>query len=260
MWGGADAGGAPSRRPWPAVRRSRLRLLPAGGPSYDATMIANPGNVSPSRQSCVGLVMLAATLAGCDGGAPPDESGRPAPPPPESANVVVPPGEDVAALADRARAALANAIRHAGAARLSNVRAGSLGAVCGEVAQPLGGGRFGQPLPFLVTRGGVAMVSSTPNVNFRDPDDLFPDVYVQMCASPAELTAMVAEMDGVTPVPPPPEPFEPPEPSAPPGPDLPPPPVYRAAPPPSPARPAAPAPTGPISNFSDAVMRPDQRR
>jgi hypothetical protein len=226
-----------------------------------ATMTANPGNLSLARRTPAALILLGAALAACDNRAPPDESGPAAPPPPEIANAAVPSGVDEAALIERARTALATAIFHADTARLTNVREGSLGSVCGEVARPLGGGRFGEPLPFLVTRGGVAMVSSTPTVNLRNPDDLFPDVYVQMCASPAELTGMVAEMDGAAPEPPPPlEPFAPPEPPAASAPDQPPAPVPGAVPPPASPRPAAPPSTGPISNFSDAVIRPDQRR
>jgi hypothetical protein len=75
-------------------------------------------------------------------------------------------------------------------ARYSNIRAGSAGAVCGEVDSRQENGRFGRPRPFAVTAEGVAVVSPTTRIRFGDPADLFPDFYIRWCATPEELAKL----------------------------------------------------------------------
>src|SRR3954470_5059246 len=68
-------------------------------------------------------------------------------------------------------------------AQYRNVRAGAGGAVCGEVStakQPF--------LPFVITPAKIALVGSSPQIQFSDPSDLLADAYVRWCATPEELS------------------------------------------------------------------------
>src|SRR4051794_1532845 len=67
-------------------------------------------------------------------------------------------------------------------AQYRNVRAGAGGAVCGEVSSAK------QPfLPFVITPAKIALVGSSPQIQFADPSDLLADAYVRWCATPQEL-------------------------------------------------------------------------
>src|SRR3954470_19763426 len=74
------------------------------------------------------------------------------------------------------------ALGNAKDAQYRNVRAGAGGAVCGEVSaakQPF--------LPFVITPAKLALVGSSPRIQFSDPSDLLADAYVRWCATPEEL-------------------------------------------------------------------------
>ena len=146
-------------------------------------------------------------------------------------------------------AALANAKD----AQYRNVRAGAGGAVCGEVSSA------NQPfLPFVITPAKIALVGSTPQIQFADPSDLLADAYVRWCATPEELSRIGPQlhqavsdpanitMSQVTVAPPPPLP------EAPDGAETP-----AAAPPPAAKAPAKPAPPPPqdIDSFMNSVAR-----
>ncbi|MEA3062162.1 MAG: hypothetical protein QOJ94_1943 [Sphingomonadales bacterium] len=137
-------------------------------------------------------------------------------------------------------------------AQYRNVRAGAGGAVCGEVSSA------NQPfLPFVITPAKIALVGSTPQIQFADPSDLLADAYVRWCATPEELDRIgpqlhqaVSDPANITmsqvtaaappPVPPPPGGAEPPA----------------AAPPPAAkAAPARPAPPQDIDSFMNSVAR-----
>jgi hypothetical protein len=98
--------------------------------------------------------------------------------------------EDIAQLQERAAAALSGALIDPGSARYANIRSGVSGAICGEVDSKQPNGRHGGMRPFLVTPQGVAVISTTPKVIFADPSDIFPDLYIEYCASPEELTQL----------------------------------------------------------------------
>ncbi|MEA3001083.1 MAG: hypothetical protein QOH04_1803 [Sphingomonadales bacterium] len=133
-------------------------------------------------------------------------------------------------------------------AQYRNVRAGAGGAVCGEVSSAK------QPfLPFVITPAKIALVGSSPQIQFADPSDLLADAYVRWCATPEELSRIgpqlhqaasdpanitMSQVTAATPPPPPPEAA-----------DAPP-----AAPPPAPkATPARPAPPQDIDSFMNSV-------
>jgi hypothetical protein len=145
------------------------------------------------------------------------------------------------------------ALGNAKDAHYRNVRAGAGGAVCGEVSSA------NQPfLPFVITPAKIALVGSSPQIQFADPSDLLADAYVRWCASPEELTRIGPQlhqaasdpanvsMSQVTTAPPP----------LPPAPDAgetsaaTPPPAAKAAP----ARPAPPPPQD-IDSFMNSVAR-----
>jgi hypothetical protein len=76
-----------------------------------------------------------------------------------------------------------SALGNAKDAQYRNVRAGAGGAVCGEVSSAK------QPfLPFVVTPAKIALVGSSPQIQFADPSDLLADAYVRWCATPEELS------------------------------------------------------------------------
>ena len=43
-------------------------------------------------------------------------------------------------------------------------------------------------LPFVITPAKVALVGSSPQIQFADPSDLLADAYVRWCATPEELS------------------------------------------------------------------------
>ena len=157
---------------------------------------------------------------------------------------------DAAALEARARAAMAALPGHADA-RFANLRVGMRNAVCGELAERLPTGGYGEPHPFLVSPEGEAIVSRTAWLDLTNPDDRFPDFYIRLCATPAELAALAAEI----PVPPPVElppvdlmdlPAVPADPLEATG-------TNRE---PAGNRRPSPRPDGGVPSFSDAVIRP----
>ena len=98
-------------------------------------------------------------------------------------------GAETARLEARADAALRRALAVA-PTRLENVRSGFNGAICGQVDTLPGAGGPGGLRPFVVTGDGEAFVSSGPGLQLEDPTDPFPDLYMQWCATPAELQAI----------------------------------------------------------------------
>jgi hypothetical protein len=136
-------------------------------------------------------------------------------------------------------------------AQYRNVRAGAGGAVCGEVSSAK------QPfLPFVITPAKIALVGSTPQIQFSDPSDLLADAYVRWCATPEELSRIGPQlhqavsdpanitMSQATVVPPP---LPPPDAAAAPA---------AAPPPPAQAAPARPAPPPQdIDSFMNSVAR-----
>lgn len=104
--------------------------------------------------------------------------------------VVMPGAPDPAQLQAQASRALSSVLLSPKDARYSDIRAGTAGAVCGEVDSKQENGRFGGPRPFVVTAEGVAMVSPATRIRFGDPSDLFPDFYIRWCATPEELAKL----------------------------------------------------------------------
>ena len=78
-------------------------------------------------------------------------------------------------------------------ARYRNVRPGIGGGACGEVSTPVGKAQ-GPFRPFVITREGVAVINATPAISFRDPTDVFPDLYMRWCATPEELQGLAPEL------------------------------------------------------------------
>jgi hypothetical protein len=133
------------------------------------------------------LILL--LLAGCDS-EPAPEAG-PAPdgslPAAADASGAASPAQQAAQNQQRASQALAAILVDPESARYSEVRAGAAGSVCGLVDAKQADGKHGGPRPFVVTPEGVAVISTTPQVMFADPEDIFPDFYIRWCASPEEL-------------------------------------------------------------------------
>jgi hypothetical protein len=150
--------------------------------------------------------------------------------------------EDAALLRSRAAATLAQVLREPASAVYSNLRSGSAGTVCGEVAD----GGESELHPFVVTPEGVAIVSASPTLRLENAIDPFPDYYLQYCATPEELAQLAARMNGLEQALPPPLP------------ELPPPPVDIADDPvdeaPAPAQPRQPR-GGDDQSFFNAIVR-----
>lgn len=73
-----------------------------------------------------------------------------------------------------------------------NVRNGPMGAVCGEVDTKEGSGRRSGFKPFVIAPDGFPLISTTPEIMFDDPSDMFPDAYIRWCASPEEMERIAA--------------------------------------------------------------------
>ena len=144
------------------------------------------------------LVGMAALLAaGCDSRSGPGGEGLPesgGAVEPALANLSLSP-EETARLRARAAAALIMVLPGAVGAAYANVRSGSAGAICGEVDA---GNALGSR-PFVVTPTGAAMLSPTSELRLEDPDDPFPDLYMQYCASAEELLRLGERMAGIRP-------------------------------------------------------------
>jgi hypothetical protein len=157
------------------------------------------------RAKTIWIVGVAALLAaGCDarsgsGGSGVPESGASDP---ALANALLNP-EEAARLRAQAVAALAGVLPGAAGAAYINVRSGSAGAICGEVDA---GDALGRR-PFVVTPTGAAMLSPTPELRLEDPNDPFPDLYMQYCASTDELMRLSERMERVRPSDAPPSPL-----------------------------------------------------
>jgi hypothetical protein len=206
-------------------------------------------------------------LAGCDSQSRDGGGGSPGMSTEEAAlmeklNAGVTP-EDAAQLQARAAAALSAVLIDPGSARYASIRSGAAGAICGEVDSKQPNGKHGGMRPFLVTPQGVAVISTTPQVVFADPSDIFPDLYIEYCASPEELTQLGPRLNEAArnpqdiPIPLAELPLDLPK-------DLPkalppaeaPPARERSAPAPTPV-PVAPRTTSPDDDsFSSAVLRP----
>jgi hypothetical protein len=201
------------------------------------------------------LLILLLLLAACDSDPAPEI--EPVPDGALSAAAGAPstasPAEQAAQNQQRASQALAVILADPESARYSDVRAGAAGSVCGLVDAKQAGGKYAGPRPFVVTPEGVAVISTTPQVMFDDPEDLFPDFYIRWCASPEELRGigpriasgpipdmnladdLTSIVDGAVPPPPPsaePQPVE----------------AAKATPPPA-------QPPGEEDSFSRAVLR-----
>ncbi|HEX8525476.1 hypothetical protein [Allosphingosinicella sp.] len=90
--------------------------------------------------------------------------------------------------------AMAAAIPGAKDLQYRNVRPGSAGAVCGEVAKPGAKGGTGPFLPFVVNPDSVALVGTTPAIAYDDPADPLGDAWLRWCASAEELQAIAQRM------------------------------------------------------------------
>lgn len=88
--------------------------------------------------------------------------------------------------------------------RFSEIRGGALNAVCGKVDSKLPNGQYAGFRPFVVTPEGVAVISATPTINFDDPADPFPDLYIRWCATPEEMQTIGPAVARSAAVPPPP--------------------------------------------------------
>ncbi len=162
------------------------------------------------------------------------------------------PPVDPAVLEQRARIALAALVPDAQTAAMTSLRAGPSGAICGEVqALPRTREDPGTRL-FLVSPAGAANLARLPGLALGDTSDIFPDLYIEFCATPEELRTLretvarapLTPLDDplpaetnltVTDAPPAPPPAAPPAPA-----DTP------KAPPPAPPR---------SGSFSDQVIR-----
>ena len=137
-------------------------------------------------------------LSACDSSPPTAGGGGGSPADPVLPEVNRSSGEDPARLLARAQAALALLVPNARAAHYADVRSGSGGAICGKVEI----GATGVLYPFLVLPGGSALVSTAPELRLEDPEDPFPDLYMQHCASVEELRQLGAQLsNGSVPAP-----------------------------------------------------------
>ena len=204
-----------------------------------------------SRAGGAFAAAIALALAGCDssGGGGGGRAAEEPVPQFELANgSAILSAEALAQLRARVDTALRGLLLQPLSARYSNLRTGSAGAVCGQVAE----GAEGAPRPFLVTPDGNGFVSATPALALNDPNDPFPDLYMRYCATADELRLIGRTLETMAPAP---DPMVPPS--------IPIPPVEEemeqpvAEPPPAqPARPRA-RPKGNDDSFFNSVWRPD---
>jgi hypothetical protein len=199
-------------------------------------------------------------LVGCD--SQPRHNGGGSGTPPQDAALMErlsadPAPQDAAQLEARVASAMSGILIDAGSARYANIRNGAVGAICGEVDSKQSDGKHGGMRPFLITPQGMAVISSMPQVVFVDPSDIFPDLYIEYCASPEELSQLGPRLDSAARNPAAiPMPVEAPPLASPPeiAPAAEPAPVPER-PAPAPAAPARTPPPGDDS-FSGAVLRP----
>jgi hypothetical protein len=95
----------------------------------------------------------------------------------------------------RAESALAASFRPGEQLILRNLRLGSGGAICGEVATQALLGLAGAFRPFIVAAAGDALVSQTSVIDFGDTQSTFPDRWIEACASPEELRRLENVVD-----------------------------------------------------------------
>jgi hypothetical protein len=158
-------------------------------------------------------------------------------------------GPDLAALQALIDRAITRAMPGGATARYRNVRAGTGGAACGEVALQSAVFR-----PFVVSRDAIAIIAEGPTIAFEDPSDSVADAWIRWCATPEELLALEPQLRSAAMTPA--AEIESnmaalPElelPSA-----APPPPAAASKPP----RPSAPPPAPQIDSFFNSVQRPD---
>ena len=208
-----------------------------------------------SRAFATFAAAISLALAGCDssgGGGGGDVADEPAPEFELATGSAAMSAEALAQLRARVDAAMRGVLLRPLSANYTNLRNGASGSVCGQVAE----GAEGAPRPFLVTPDGNGFVSATPALALNDPDDAFPDLYMQYCATAEELSRMGRSLETMVPAPG----------SAVP-PAIPMPPVAQGeeegevdvtepGPPPPPARPRA-RPRGNDDSFFNSVWRPD---
>jgi hypothetical protein len=140
-------------------------------------------------RTSITLLIAGLLVAGCDWGRDEDAApGSEGAALPAGADALSAAGGDSAAQAQqKAVHALSVILPDAKSARYAEVRAGTAGAVCGMVDAKQPDGKYSGPRPFAVSPEGVAVVSTSPQVMFDDPEDVFPDFYIRWCATPAEL-------------------------------------------------------------------------
>lgn len=100
-------------------------------------------------------------------------------------------------LVRRATSALAEILPDAARARYDRVREGSEQAICGEIRQRQAGGSYGDPLPFVISPAGTALVSASRAIQWDNPADSFPDAYALWCASPEELLEIQRRLESM---------------------------------------------------------------
>jgi hypothetical protein len=207
------------------------------------------------------LLPILALLASCNSQAEEEDVAADLPGGEMAANAsgALPAAEDMAALQARVSRAMAVGLPGAATAEYRNLRTGTGGAACGEVAtQARGIASIFRP--FVVTPDGLAVVADAPVIDWEDPDDFVADAYIRWCATPEELQRLAPQLQSAAAKtaaamkPPADEP------------DLPLPPVREdpaatappePAPAPSPRKKGPPPPPPQIDSFFNSVERPD---
>lgn len=133
------------------------------------------------------IALLLLILAGC-GSKPGSEAADPAAPGGNDllANLAVAAPDDAARLQALIERAMPAALARPKDAQYRNVRAGTGGSACGEVA-PKAGAPF---VPFVVTPDALAVIGTKPAIAWEDPDDFLADAWIRWCASPEELARL----------------------------------------------------------------------
>ena len=175
----------------------------------------------------------------------------------------LPGGQDMAALQAKVMRAMAVGLPGADSAEYRNLRPGTGGSACGEVATQAKGAA-GIFRPFVVTPDGLAVVAAEPSIDWEDPDDFVADAYIRWCASPEELQRLAPQLQAAAAKSA--AAMTPPEDDA----DLPLPPVREGAdeesppppepvPTPPPSKKAKPAPPPQIDSFFKSVQRGEKK-